>query len=111
MTPNQELILKLRFLVNDKNKKSFTDDELYMILKEADCINCAASKAWILKAMQYENSVGEMAEYKTGDETYKASNIKDLVSIAYSNSDRFKGMCEKNNNVSIMLGLSTDLNI
>ena len=111
MTPNQELILKLRFLVNDKDKKTFTDEELEMILKEADCINCAASNAWLLKAMQYENSVGEVSEYKTGDETYKASNIKDLVSIAYSNSERFKGMCENKNNVSIMLGISTNTNL
>ncbi len=111
MTPNQELTLKLRFLVNDKDKKTFTDEELEMILKEADCINCAASTAWILKSTQYENSVGEVAEYKTGDETHKCSNIKDLVSVAYSNSERFKSMCENKNNVSIMLGISTNINI
>lgn len=111
MTPTQELILKLRFLVNDKDKNTFTDEELEMILREADCINCAASNAWILKSTQYENSVGEMSEYKTGDETYKRSNIKDLVSVAYSNSERFKSMCEKNNNVSIVLGINTNINL
>ena len=61
MTPNQDLILKLRFLVNDKNQNTFTDEELNMILQEADCINCAASNAWMIKAMQYENSVGEVS--------------------------------------------------
>jgi hypothetical protein len=111
MTPTQELILKLRFLVNDKDKKTFTDEELEMILKEADCINCAASNAWMFKGMQYENTIGEISEYKTGDETYKASNIKDLVSIAYQNSERFKGKCEKVNNVSIMLGISTEISL
>lgn len=111
MTPTQELILKLRFLVNDKDKKTFTDEELEMILNEADCINCAASTAWSIKSIRYEDTIGENAEYKTGDETYKRSNIKDLVSVAYNNSERFKAMCNKKSNVSIMLGMSTNINL
>lgn len=111
MTPTGNLITKLRFLVNDKNNKTFTDDELKMLLEEADCINCAASNAWSLKAMQYENTVGERAEYKTGDETYKASSITDLVKVANDNADRFKSKCEKSQNVSIMLGIQTDISI
>lgn len=111
MTPTDNLITKLRFLINDKNNKTFTDDELKMLLEEADCINCAASNAWILKSMQYENTVGEVSEYKTGDETYKASSITDLVKIANDNADRFKSKCEKLQNVSIMLGIQTDISI
>lgn len=111
MTPTDALKIKLRFLANDKDKKTFTDEELEMILEEADCINCAASNAWMLKAMQYENTVGEVYEYKTGDESYKASDITDLVDIANNNSTKFKAKCEFSQNVSIILGINTEINI
>ena len=47
MTPTSNLIEKLRLLLNDKDKKSFTDEELNLFLEEADCIYCAASQGWI----------------------------------------------------------------
>lgn len=112
MIPTESLRLKLRLLLNDKDKKSFTDEEIDMLLSEADCIYCAASQGWLLKATMYENSVGEVTEYKTGDESYKSANIKDLVSVAYQNVDRYKAMCENKKDVgSIILGLSTEINL
>lgn len=112
MTPTESLRIKLRLLLNDKNKKSFTDDEIEMLLNEADCIYCAASQGWLLKATQYENSVGEVTEYKTGEESYKSANIKDLVSVAYQNVDRYKAMCDAKKDVgSIMLGIDTEITI
>ncbi len=93
MTPTQELITKLRILINDRDEETFTDKELEIYLLEADCIYCAASQAWLIKSMTYETTVGENYEYKTGQESYKRSNIKDMVSIAYQNSDKFKDMC------------------
>lgn len=54
MTPTSNLIEKLRLLLNDKDKKSFTDEELNLFLEEADCIYCAASQGWVLKSLQYE---------------------------------------------------------
>lgn len=112
MTPSQDTVKKLRFLINDKDSKTFTDDELKMIIDEADCINCAASKAWMLKAMRYEDSVGQTTEYKTGEESYKSANIKDLVSVAYQNVDRYKAMCDSKKDIgSIMLGINTKINL
>lgn len=112
MTPTEILRIKLRLLLNDKDKKSFTDDEIEMLITEADCVYCAASQGWILKATMYENSVGEVTEYKTGEESYKSANIKDLVSVAYQNADRYKAMCESKKDIgSIMLKLDTEINI
>lgn len=112
MTPSQDTVNKLRFLINDKDSKTFADDELKLIINEADCINCAASKAWMLKAMRYEDSVGQTTEYKTGEESYKSANIKDLVSVAYQNVDRYKAMCANKNDVgSIILGLNTEISL
>lgn len=112
MTPARDLIEKLRLLLNDKDKKSFTDEELNLFLEEADCIYCAASQGWVLKSLQYENTVGEMYEYKVGQETYKSSSIKDLVSVAYQNADKFKDMCtNKKEKGSFMLGISTEFEI
>lgn len=112
MTPNDNLIKKLKLLLNDKDSKSFLDDEIHMLLSEADCIYCAASQGWLLKATQYENSVGEVTEYKTGDENYKSANIKDLVAVAYRNSDNFKAMCDAKKDIgSIILGLNTEINL
>lgn len=112
MTPTEDLRTKLRLLINDKDKKSFTDEEIDMLLNEADCINCAASQGWLLKATQYENSVGEVTEYKTGEESYKSANIKDLVAVAYQNVDRYKAMCQNKKDIgSIILGLNTEINL
>ncbi len=112
MTSTETLKIKLRLLLNDKDKKSFTDDEIDMLISESDCIYCAASQGWILKAAMYENSVGEMTEYKIGEESYKSSNIKDLVSVAYQNADTYKAMCKNKKDIgSIMLGLDTEINI
>lgn len=112
MTPTDILKIKLRLLLNDKDKKMFTNDEIEMLLDEVDCIYCAASQGWILKATQYENSVGEVTEYKTGEESYKSANIKDLVAVAYQNADRYKAMCVNKKGIgSIILGLNTEINI
>lgn len=100
MTPTPELIIKLRVLINDRDKETFTDEELDGFLKEADCIYCAASQAWLIKSMTYETTVGENYEYKTGQESYKRSNIKDMVSIAYQNSDKFKDMCTNKSSIN-----------
>lgn len=112
MAPTESLRIKLRLLLNDKNKKSFTDEEIDMLLSESDCIWCAASQGWLLKATQYENSVGEVTEYSTGDESYKSANIKDLVAVAYQNVDRYKSMCDAKKDIgSIILGLNTEINL
>jgi len=112
MTPTDILRTKLRLLINDKDKQSFTDAEVDMLINEADCIYCAASQGWLLKATMYESSVGEVTEYKTGEESYKSANIKDLVSVAYQNADRFKSKCEKIlGNGSIILGLSAEVDL
>lgn len=112
MTPTKELRTKLRLLLNDKDSNSFSNDEIDMLLEEADCIYCAAAQGWLLKATMYETTVGEITEYKTGDEDYKSANIKDLVSVAYRNSDKFKAMCEKlQGNGSIILGLNTEVDL
>lgn len=112
MTPTETLRVKLRLLLNDKDKKSFTDDEIDMLIIESDCIYCAASQGWILKATMYENSVGEVYEYKTGEESYKSANITDLVSVAYKNADRYKSMCESKKDIgSFILGLDTEINL
>lgn len=97
MTPTVELKIKLRFLLNDRDNKSFTDEELDMLLNESDCVYCAASMGWILKAMQYESTAGEVQEYSIGDEKYKTANIKDLVTAAHQNADKFKDMCNGKN--------------
>lgn len=110
MTPTETTRIKLRLLLNDRDKKSFTDDEIDMLLNEEDCVYCAASQGWILKATMYENSVGEITEYKTGEESYTSANIKDLVTVAYKNADRYKSMCV-NQCGSIILGLDTEVNI
>lgn len=112
MTPTQSLRTKLRLLLNDKDSKSLSDDEIDMLLEESDCIYCAASQGWLLKATQYETTVGEITEYKVGDENYKSANIKDLVSVAYQNVDRYKAMCKAKKDIgSIILGLDTEVNL
>lgn len=112
MTPTNKIRTKLRLLLNDKDSKSFSDDEINMLLDESDCIYCAASQGWLLKATQYETTVGEITEYKTGDEDYKSANIKDLVSVAYRNSDNFKAMCDVKKDIgSIILGSNTEVNL
>ena len=112
MTPTQSLRTKLRLLLNDKDSKSFSNDEINMLLEEADCIYCAASQGWLLKATMYETTVGEITEYKVGDENYKSANIKDLVLVAYQNVDRYKAMCEAKKDIgSIILGLDTEVNL
>lgn len=112
MTPTQSLRTKLRLLLNDKDSKSLSDDEIDMLLEESDCIYCAASQGWLLKATQYETTVGEITEYKTGDESYKSANIKDLVSVAYQNVDRYKAMCKGKKDIgSIILGLNTEVDL
>lgn len=53
-----------------------------------------------------------MYEYKVGQETYKSSSIKDLVSVAYQNAEKFKDMCtNKKEKGSFMLGISTEFEI
>lgn len=112
MTPTDKTRTKLRLLLNDKDSKSFSNDEIEMFIEESDCIYCAAYQGWILKATQYENTVGEITEYKTGDENYKSANIKDLVLVAYQNADRYKAMCENKKDIgSIILGLNTEVKL
>ncbi|BDR81026.1 hypothetical protein K234311028_12720 [Clostridium tetani] len=112
MTPTNKMRTKLRLLLNDKDSKSFSDDEINMLIDEADCIYCAAAQGWLLKATMYETTAGEITEYKTGEESYKSANIKDLVSVAYSNSNNFKAMCDAKKDIgSIILGLNTEINI
>lgn len=112
MTPTDKTIIKLRLLLNDKDSKSFSNDEIEMFIEESDCIYCAAYQGWILKATQYENSVGEITEYKTGEESYKSANIKDLVSVAYQNAEKYKAMCNKKKEIgSFMLGIDTEINL
>lgn len=111
MTPTPELITRLRVLINDRDKETFTDEELEGFLNEADCIYCAASQAWLIKSMTYETTVGENYEYKTGQESYKRSNIKDMVSVAYQNSDKFKELCTNKTSVNTGFILKMDTRI
>ncbi|QXE19536.1 hypothetical protein [Clostridium sp. 001] len=108
MTPTVSLRTKLRMLLNDKDSKTFTDDELDSLLNDADCIYCAASEGWTIKASMQENN-DTPNQYQVGQERYQYSTAADIANLAYKNAEKYKGMCT--GRVSIVLNADVDVGI
>ena len=108
MTSTNTLRIKLRMLLNDRESKTFTDDELDSLLNDADCIYCAASEGWTIKASMQENN-DTPNQYQVGQERYQYSTAADIANLAYKNAEKYKGMCT--GRVSIVLNADVDVGI
>lgn len=93
MTPTDSLRTKLRMLLNDRDNKTFTDAEIDSLLINADCIYCAASEGWIMKATMQENKSDDPNIYQVGQERYQYSTLTDIANLCYKNSEKYKSMC------------------
>lgn len=82
---------QVRLYINDKDKKTFSDEELESILNQAGCIWCAISELWTIKATQADTSGG--GGYSVGLEEYKEPSMKDNLSLALGLADKFKARC------------------
>lgn len=109
MIPADNLRIKLRMMLNDRDSKAFTDAEIDSLISDADCIYCAASEGWMLKAAMLENNADEPLKYQNGQESYQRDTIADLSSFAYKNADKFKAKCTSNS--SIMLSADVDVGL
>lgn len=109
MTPNDNARTKLRMLLNDRESKTFTDDELDALLNDADCIYCAASEGWMMKATMQENNIDTPNIYQVGQERYQYSTATDVANLAYKNAEKYKAKCTGRS--SFMLGADTEINL
>lgn len=109
MTPTDSLRTKLRMLLNDRDSQTFTDAELDSLIADADCIYCAASEGWMMKATMQENNIDTPNQYQVGQERYQYSTINDVASLCYQNAEKYKNMCT--GRVSIMLNADTDVGL
>lgn len=108
MTPTESLRTKLRMLLNDRDSKTFDNAELDSLISDADCIYCAASEGWMLKATMQENN-DTPNQYQVGQERYQYSTAADIANLAYKNAEKYKGMCT--GRVSIVLNADVDVGI
>lgn len=88
-------IAKLRLYLNDKEGKTFTDEELQMLLDEAGCIYCAVAEGWSLMATRLD--ITGTKKYTVGIETYEKSSIDAQIKATLNNAAYFKSKCTCNN--------------
>lgn len=109
MTPTESLRTKLRMLLNDRDSKTFDDAELDSLMSDADCIYCAASEGWMMKAAMQEDHTDDPNIYQIGQERYQYSTLTDIANLCYKNAQKYKNMCT--GRASFMLGSDTDVGL
>ncbi|EDK33903.1 hypothetical protein [Clostridium kluyveri] len=109
MTPTDSLRTKLRMLLNDRDSKTFTDDELDSLISDADCIYCAASEGWMMKATMQESNIDTPNQYQVGQERYQYSTITDVANLCYKNAEKYKSMCTGRS--SFIIGSDVEINL
>ncbi len=89
MTPTPELIIRLRRFLGERipsdgteSNTRFTDDELKDLIEESQTIYGAASIGWMEKASMVQEEMGNVEETRTGQETYKFTQLKDRLAYA-----------------------------
>lgn len=87
-------IATIRFYIQDKESKVFTDEDIQRVAKEAGCIWCAIAELWMLRGVMVDfDGGGGGGGYTVGLETYKDTSAKDLVGIANANAAYFRSKC------------------
>lgn len=109
VTPTDSLRTKLRMLLNDKDNKTFTDDELDSLISDADCIYCAASEGWMMKATMQESNVDNPNVYQVGQERYQYSTLTDISNLCYKNAEKYKAKCTEKS--SFIIGADVEVNL
>lgn len=109
MTPTDSLRTKLRMLLNDRDSKIFTDTDIDSLLTDADCIYCAASVGWMMKATMQESNVDNPNVYQVGQERYQYSTITDMSNLCYKNAEKYKAKCTGRS--SFMIGADVEVNL
>lgn len=109
MTPTDSLRTKLRMLLNDRDSKVFTDDELDSLISDADCIYCAASVGWMMKATMQESNVDTPNQYQDGQERYQFSTLTDIANLCYKNAEKYKAKCTGRS--SFMIGTDVEVDL
>lgn len=96
MTPTPELVARLRRYLGEKIPPGgteadtrFMDEELEDLLNESKTIYGAASIGWTEKAATIQSEMGDVEETRTGEETYRFTQLKDRLSHAQTMSQDY----------------------
>ena len=97
MTPTPELVVRLRRYLGEKIPPGgteadtrFMDKELEDLLEESQTIFGAASLGWTEKAAMIQTEMGDVEETRTGQETYRFTQLKDRLSHAQTMAQDYR---------------------
>ena len=112
MTPTPELRTKLRKYLNETIPAGgtdadtrFLDTELDDMLAEAENINQAAAKGWVIKAGLLQ---GDIESYSVGQEKYDLTSLKDQLSHALAMAAQYTALAGESSktNTGVILKLT-----
>lgn len=99
MTPNDELRLELRELLDEvipeggtESDTRFTDAQLDRLLSRANNIYAAAAEGWTRKAAMLQRELGQVESYSVGQERYDMRKLKDALDYALKMAETYSRM-------------------
>lgn len=102
MIPTEALRNRLRKLLDEPIPEGgsdadtrFTDEDLDILLTEANNIYGAAAAGWIQKAGMLQREVGEISRYSVGQETYEMQKLNELVDYALKMAQTYAQLASK----------------